>query len=93
VRVLQGRVSSVDPAAKEASVVHQATGEVSVVAYDFLLAGTGLRRPFPVQPQALSRKAFLLEAEDQIHAVGNAVDGVVVVGGGESLLVLLSVPC
>ncbi|SPO05618.1 related to pyridine nucleotide-disulphide oxidoreductase AMID-like [Cephalotrichum gorgonifer] len=82
VRFVQGSVASVDPEAKTASIVNGVTKEVSVEGYDFLLAATGLRRVFPVQPQSLSRKAFLLEAEEHIHAVKNAVDGVVVVGGG-----------
>lgn len=83
VRILHGSVASVDTAAKEARVVDGATKEESVEGYDFLLAATGLRRPFPVQPQALSRKAFLLEAGEHIHSVENAADGVVVIGGGE----------
>ena len=62
-----------------------ATKEERVQSYDYLIAATGLRRPFPVQPQAQSRKAFLLEAGEHIHSVENATDGVVVVGGGMCL--------
>ena len=83
-RVVQGSVTSVDPAAKRASILDNATKDVSVEDYDFLIAASGIRRPFPVQPQALSRKAFLVEAEEQIHAAKSATHGVVVVGGGES---------
>lgn len=85
-RVVQGSVTSVDPEAKRASIVDNASKEVSVQDYDFLIAASGIRRPFPVQPQSLSRKAFLVEAEEQIHTVKNATHGVVVVGGGKSCL-------
>lgn len=33
-------------------------------------------------PQSFTKKQYLLEAEEQIHAVGNARDGVLIVGGG-----------
>lgn len=59
------------------------TKEERVLSYDYLIAATGLRRPFPVQSQAQTRKAFLLEAGEHIHSVQNATAGVVVVGGGE----------
>lgn len=82
-RFIHGSIASVNPATKQARIIDGATKETSVENYDFLVAATGLRRPFPVQPQALSRKAFLLEAGEHIHSVKNATDGVVVVGGGE----------
>lgn len=50
--------------------------------YDFFVAATGLRRAFPVVPQSLTRKQYLVEAENQIKACDNAKHGVVVVGGG-----------
>ncbi len=37
---------------------------------------------WPVVPQSLSRKQYLVEAAEHIHAVSNAQHGVVVVGGG-----------
>src|SRR5690606_23346080 len=81
--IVHGSVSSIDAAAKEARIVDAATKEERVQSYDYLIAATGLRRPFPVQPQAQTRKAFLLEAGEHIHSVENATDGVIVVGGGE----------
>lgn len=87
--IVHGSVSSVDTAAKEARVVDAVTKEERVQSYDYLIAATGLRRPFPVQPQAQSRKAFLLEAGEHIHSVANATDGVVVVGGGMFLFLFV----
>ena len=54
----------------------------STLTYDFLVAATGLRRVWPVVPQSLGRKQYLIEVEEHIHNVANARDGVVVVGGG-----------
>ncbi|KAK1639438.1 hypothetical protein BDP81DRAFT_420991 [Colletotrichum phormii] len=82
VRFVQGSVSKVDPATKTATVLDHATKQPQDFSYDFLVAASGLRRVFPVVPQSLTRKQYLLEAEEQIQAVRNAPDGVVVVGGG-----------
>ncbi|KAF5525884.1 Oxidoreductase OXR1 [Colletotrichum aenigma] len=82
VRFVQGSVSKVDPATKTATVLDHETKQPQDFSYDFFIGATGLRRAFPVVPQSLTRKQFLLEAEEQIHAVRNAADGVIVVGGG-----------
>nr|WIL77448.1 ccp10 [Clonostachys rosea] len=82
IKVLQGSVSSVDPENKTATIVDNATKLPSSHSYDYFVAATGLRRVFPVVPQSLTRKQYLLEAEEQIYSVQNAKDGVVVVGGG-----------
>ncbi|GKT86642.1 pyridine nucleotide-disulfide oxidoreductase AMID-like protein [Colletotrichum tofieldiae] len=82
VRFVQGSVSKVDTATKTATVLDHATKQPRDFSYDFLIAASGLRRVFPVVPQSLTRKQFLLEAEEQIRSVQNAPDGVVVVGGG-----------
>nr|XP_036584182.1 uncharacterized protein CTRU02_05826 [Colletotrichum truncatum]KAF6793571.1 hypothetical protein CTRU02_05826 [Colletotrichum truncatum] len=82
VRFVQGSVSKVDPATKTATVLDHVTKQPQDYSYDFFVGASGLRRQFPVVPQSLTRKQFLLEAEEQIHAVRNAPDGVVVVGGG-----------
>lgn len=71
-----------DCEAKTASVIDSTTKEVSTHSYDYFVSATGLRRVWPVVPQSLTRKQYLLEAEEQIHAVNNAQHGVVVVGGG-----------
>lgn len=82
VNVLHGSVSSVDCEAKTATVINNTTKEVTTHEYDYLVTASGLRRVWPVVPQSLTRKQYLLEAEEQIHAVHNARHGVVVVGGG-----------
>lgn len=82
VRFIQGSVDKVDTATKTATVLAHATKEPLALSYDFMIVGSGLRRVFPVVPQSLLRKQFLLEAEEHIHAVTNAPDGVAVVGGG-----------
>ena len=82
VTVLQGTVTSVSPATKTATVTSPVTGETTSHTYDYLVAATGLRRAWPVVPQSLHRKQYLLEAEEHIHAVLNARHPVLVVGGG-----------
>jgi NADH dehydrogenase FAD-containing subunit len=82
IRIVQGSVSSVDCEAKTATVIDSTTKVATTHAYDFFVSATGLRRVWPVVPQSLTRKQYLLEAEEHIHAVHNARDGVVVVGGG-----------
>ncbi|KAF7549179.1 hypothetical protein G7046_g8432 [Stylonectria norvegica] len=82
VKIVQGTVASVNCAAKTATVSNPLTKEPSVHHYDYFVAASGLRRVWPVVPQSLTRKQFLLEAERQIQAVNNAKHGVVIVGGG-----------
>lgn len=83
VHFIHGAVKSVDPKSKRATVIETATGSPKELSYDFLVAATGLRRVWPVVPQATTRQGYLAEAESQIQAVQNAREGVVVVGGGE----------
>ncbi|POR31955.1 Thioredoxin reductase [Tolypocladium paradoxum] len=82
VKFVHGAVSSVDCEAKKATTIDNTTKEATTHDYDYFLAATGLRRVWPVVPQSLTRKQYLLEAEEHIHAVTNAQHGVVVVGGG-----------
>ncbi|KZZ94909.1 Pyridine nucleotide-disulfide oxidoreductase, NAD-binding domain protein [Moelleriella libera RCEF 2490] len=82
VRVIQGSVTSVNCEAKTATTVDAATKVATTHEYDYFVAATGLRRAWPVVPQSLTRKQYLIEAGDHIHAVVNAHHGVVVVGGG-----------
>lgn len=82
VKFVQGSVSSVDCAAKTATVIDGTTKEAVTHPYDYFVTATGLRRVWPVVPQALTQKQYLVEAETQIKALDNAKDGVVVVGGG-----------
>ncbi|RFU79864.1 hypothetical protein TARUN_2353 [Trichoderma arundinaceum] len=82
VQFVQGLVSSVNCDAKTATVVDNITKEATTHQYDYFVTATGLRRVWPVVPQSLTRKQYLLEAEEQINALDGAKDGVVVVGGG-----------
>jgi NADPH-dependent 2,4-dienoyl-CoA reductase/sulfur reductase-like enzyme len=71
---------------KKAVVIESETGSSLGLQYDFLVAATGLRRVWPVVPQAKSREAYLSEAAEHIEAVRKAKDGVVVIGGGKKFL-------
>lgn len=82
VRTVHGTVKSVDPANKSATVLEAATQSTQDLSYDYLVCSTGLRRVWPVVPQSLWRKQYLLEAGAHIDAVQHADAGVVVVGGG-----------
>ncbi|KAJ6440806.1 pyridine nucleotide-disulfide oxidoreductase AMID-like [Purpureocillium lavendulum] len=82
IKFVTGAVTSVDCEAKKATTVDNATKEATTHEYDYFIAATGLRRVWPVVPQSLTRKQYLLEVEEHIHGVTNAQHGVVVVGGG-----------
>lgn len=82
VQFIQGSVSSVDCVAKTATVVDGITKKAATHQYDYFITATGLRRVWPVVPQSLTRKQYLLEVEAQINALNEAKDGVVIVGGG-----------
>ena len=98
VRIIQGTITSINPSAKEAVVkTHDITTAAEpteatnpsftkerILAYDFFIAATGLRRGFPSSLQSLRRKNFLLEAESHVAAMDAAHEngGVVIVGGG-----------
>ncbi|KAM3439071.1 hypothetical protein MY4824_002875 [Beauveria thailandica] len=81
-KVVVGSVTAVDCVSKTATTLDAVTGVATEHAYDFFVAATGLRRVWPTVPQALSRKQYLVEAGEHVHAVSNAQHGVVVVGGG-----------
>ncbi|KAJ4325937.1 hypothetical protein N0V84_003323 [Fusarium piperis] len=51
--------------------------------YDFFVAATGLHRAWPVVPRSLTKSEFLSDVRDQVKAIQDAKDGVVVIGGGE----------
>lgn len=84
IRVLHGSVNSVDTERKVATFVARGGGtQTSELKYDYLVAATGLRRVWPVAPQAQRRKQFLFEAAEHMRAAKEAKHGVVVVGGGK----------
>ncbi|KAH7160617.1 hypothetical protein EDB81DRAFT_878967 [Dactylonectria macrodidyma] len=82
IKILHGSVTKIDPESKTATVSDHLTKETSTHKYDYFVAASGLRRVWPVVPQALTRKHYLLEAEKQIQSMSTAKHGVVVVGGG-----------
>lgn len=82
VNFLHGSISNVDCATRTAILIDCTTKIATTHSYDYFVAATGLRRAWPVVPQSLTRKQYLLEAEEHIHAVSHAQHGVVVVGGG-----------
>lgn len=82
IKLIIGSVTSVDCASKTATTLDAVTKAATEHTYDFFVAASGLRRVWPVVPQSLSRKQYLVEAAEHIHAVSNAQHGVVVVGGG-----------
>lgn len=82
INVLQGTATAVDPTTKTATVLEIATQAPRTLTYDYLVVSTGLRRVWPVVPQSLTKKQYLLEANAHIAHVSTAPHGVVVVGGG-----------
>ncbi|KAH9886111.1 FAD/NAD(P)-binding domain-containing protein [Xylariomycetidae sp. FL2044] len=82
VRFVHGSLTKVDPATKTATISERRSQVVLTEGYDFFIAATGLRRVWPVVPQALSRKAYLMEAGRHIDAVTKSTAPVLVVGGG-----------
>lgn len=85
---IQGSVSSVDFNAKEAHIVDSETKNSRTEPYDYLIAGSGLRRSFPTVPQSLRREEFLKEAREHMTDVKQAQDGIVIIGGGMRYLSL-----
>ncbi|RMZ80571.1 hypothetical protein DV737_g2892, partial [Chaetothyriales sp. CBS 132003] len=82
VQIIQGSVQNVDSNNKHATIIESVTKSLLRLDYDFLVAATGLRRVWPVVPQAKSKESYLSEASEHIEAVRKARDGIVVVGGG-----------
>ncbi|OAA68086.1 Pyridine nucleotide-disulfide oxidoreductase, NAD-binding domain protein [Niveomyces insectorum RCEF 264] len=80
---VRGSVVRVDLESKTAEI-RPASGNSKphTLAYDILVVAAGLRRAFPVVPQALERATYLSEVAPHIQAVTHAPDGVLVVGGG-----------
>ncbi|KAI1324317.1 FAD/NAD(P)-binding domain-containing protein [Xylariaceae sp. FL0255] len=82
VTFIQGTVARVNCEDKTATVSETRTGKTRVERYDFFIAATGLRRAWPVVPQALDRDAYLAEVGAHIDKVLNSTAPILVVGGG-----------
>ncbi|PYH49417.1 putative pyridine nucleotide-disulfide oxidoreductase AMID-like [Aspergillus saccharolyticus JOP 1030-1] len=82
VKFIRGSVHSVDCQHKVAQILDLQTRRSIEEKYDFLIAASGLRRAFPTVPQSLEREEFLQETRQNVAAIQNAEEGVVVIGGG-----------
>ncbi|GAW19188.1 hypothetical protein ANO14919_086720 [Xylariales sp. No.14919] len=82
VTFVQGTVASVDCQNKTVTISERKTQKTRVENYDFFVAATGLRRAWPVVPQALTRETYLTEVGVHCDKVLNATAPVLVVGGG-----------
>ncbi|TGJ80802.1 hypothetical protein E0Z10_g7969 [Xylaria hypoxylon] len=82
VTFVQGTVANVDCENKTATIAEHKTHKTRVESYDFFVAATGLRRVWPVVPQALTRETYLTEVGAHCDKVLNATAPVLVVGGG-----------
>ncbi|KAJ1337387.1 apoptosis-inducing factor 2 [Microdochium nivale] len=85
VHFVQGRLSNVDCVNKTATIIQrrgQTIEKTRTETYDYFLAATGLRRPWPVVPQALTRDEYLEETSRHITSVYSNTAPVLVVGGG-----------
>ncbi|RPB08768.1 FAD/NAD(P)-binding domain-containing protein [Morchella conica CCBAS932] len=79
VRILNGRATGIDLAAKMATYSTGKTEEC--VEYDYLVVSTGSKRSWPIVPKALDKVSYLKDAETHINSLENA-SSVVVIGGG-----------
>ncbi|RYO76398.1 hypothetical protein DL766_004235 [Monosporascus sp. MC13-8B] len=82
VQFVQGNLGKVDPESKTATISERGNQTPRQEKYDYFIAATGLRRVWPVVPQSLSRKLYLMEAGKHINAVTSSTAPVLVVGGG-----------
>ena len=82
VKWIQGSVKQIEPEQRIATVTNAATQELHTERYDYLIVASGLRRVWPVVPQSLTRKTYMFETSEHIHAIKESADGLVVVGGG-----------
>ncbi|PPJ55366.1 hypothetical protein CBER1_08695 [Cercospora berteroae] len=82
VRISQASVQNVDPERMVATIKDVKTGETSEHSYDYVIAATGLRRPWPTVPQSLTQEKYIQETSDHVKLVQNADQGVVIIGGG-----------
>jgi NADH dehydrogenase FAD-containing subunit len=84
VAFVHGTVTNVDCESKTATISERRTQKTRTERYDFFIAATGLRRVWPVVPQALTRENYLTEVGAHIERVLNSTAPVLVVGGGQN---------
>ncbi|KAJ5827280.1 hypothetical protein N7447_004043 [Penicillium robsamsonii] len=82
---IQGRVDSIDCKSRTAQI-HQMTAndghKIVEEKYDYMIACSGLRREWPSAPKSLTREAYIAETADSVQTIEEAVEGVVIIGGG-----------
>ncbi|OJZ80604.1 hypothetical protein ASPFODRAFT_38020 [Aspergillus luchuensis CBS 106.47] len=82
VTFVQGTVVRVDASTRTVSY-QSPEGQQQDLPYDYLLAATGLRRPWPVVPRTTEMRSYLADAGTaarRLSAAGKI--GIVVIGGG-----------
>lgn len=82
IRWTRGSVVKIDTELLSIRIRHAGSLVETEHAYDYLVAASGLRRVYPVVPQSLTRKQYLLETADHIHGVRDIPNGLLVIGGG-----------
>lgn len=82
IRFIHGSVINVDMRSKTAHVRPHDRSQVERYEYDYIVAASGLRRVWPVVPQAFTKQKYLSEVSTHIDKVRSAKDRVVVIGGG-----------
>ncbi|TLD39663.1 pyridine nucleotide-disulfide oxidoreductase AMID-like [Venturia nashicola] len=81
-KCVQGSMKHIDLEQRIATITNPTTEQSHTEKYDYLIVASGLRRVWPVVPQSLTKKTYLYETSEHIHAVKESAGGVVVVGGG-----------
>ncbi|TRX91807.1 hypothetical protein FHL15_007360 [Xylaria flabelliformis] len=82
VTFIQGTITNVDCESRTATISEHKTQKTREESYDFFIAATGLRRTWPVVPQACTREAYLTEVGAHCDRVLSSTAPVLVVGGG-----------
>lgn len=75
-------MTEVDCIDKKAVVINRATKTRTIQSYDVLVAASGLRRAWPIVPQANTKEGFLSDRAHHMSSLVGASCGVIVVGGG-----------
>ena len=85
VTILQGTAVKADPALMSVTYMPEtrATVMLQTMNYDYLVVASGLLRPWPVVPSAITKSQYSADATRQISKLANSEAGIVVVGGGQ----------
>ena len=83
VTVLRGKATYFDSQNQVATYEDATLGATRKERYDYLVVATGLRRTWPICPEALVENGYRDDAHSYIAQIKNARLGVVVIGGGK----------